>query len=61
MRARIPSEAKVSYKTRQIIRELVSKEHEKQKQDTTRRIMKIFCATLNEEFGFGKERLYKLV
>lgn len=61
MRARIPAESKVSNKTRMVIRELVAKEHEKAKHDTTRRIMKIFCVTLNDAFGFGKGRLSLLV
>jgi hypothetical protein len=61
MRARLPATSKVSTKQREAIKELVAEELKKQREDTTRRIMKMYCATLNEQFGFGKDRLYKLV
>lgn len=61
MKARIPAANKVSAKTKEAIRELVAAELEKEKQATTRRIMKMYCAALNEQFGFGQQRLFRLV
>ena len=61
MKARIPAKSMVSTKQKKYIRECVAAELEKGKQDTTRRIMKMYCAVLNEQFGFGKKRIYKLV
>lgn len=61
MKARIPAANKVSAKQREAIRELVAAELEKEKQGTTRRIMKMYCAALNEQFGFGQQRLFRLV
>lgn len=61
MKARIPAANRVSTKQKAAIREVVAAELEKGKQDTTRRIMKMYCAVLNEQFGFGQQRLFKLV
>lgn len=61
MRAIIPAERMVSSKQKKRIKELVTKEHERHKHETTRKIMKMFCVILNDKFGFGKARLYKVI
>lgn len=51
----------VDKKFQKRIREEVKKEFQNQSSDMTRRVMKVFCIALNQEFGFGKERLMKLI
>jgi hypothetical protein len=58
MKARLPALSK-NQQTK--LRAEVAKEIEKQRQDLTRRLFKIFCAMLNQEFGFGKSRLCHLL
>lgn len=43
------------------IKEEVKAEYDKQGQELARRHIKLMCVVLNEQFGFGKERLLKLV
>ena len=47
--------------TRERINLEVKAEYDKQGQDLSRRHIKLMCVVLNEQFGFGKERLLKLV
>lgn len=43
------------------LKNVVKKEIEKQRNDTMRRFFKIMCIALNEEFGFGEQRLKRLI
>ena len=51
----------IDKKTQERIRSEVKAEYDKQGQDLSRRHIKLMCVVLNEQFGFGKERLLKLV
>lgn len=53
MKARLP----INSKLKQQVRREVAKEYERQGQEATRRIFKLFCIALNEKYGFGKNRL----
>ena len=57
MKARISPKDRISNKNKKILDEYMS---DCQK-DIMRRYFKILCVTLNEEFGFGAERLLKVV
>ena len=59
MRARIPTQLTKKQKT--AIRENVAIELKRQGQDTTRRMFKLLCAVLNEEYGFGRSRLMVVI
>lgn len=48
-------------KTKERINLEVKAEYDKQGQDLARRHIKLMCVVLNEQFGFGKERLLKLI
>lgn len=61
MRARLNASQITTKQQKQAIRELVENELKKGQRDNTRRIMKMFCVSLNEEFGFGQSRLTRLV
>ena len=45
----------------QLARQNVADWLKKNEQALTRRVLKIVCVSLNEEFGFGAERLSRLV
>lgn len=51
----------VSKRQQQSIRDSVSAELDKQVQDIIRRTFKAMCASLNEEYGFGKIRCSRLI
>ena len=57
MKARVSSDKK----TKQRINAEVKAEFDRQGQDLSRRHIKLFCVALNEEFGFGKDRLLRLI
>lgn len=57
MKARLP----ISNKMKSQVRQEVAKEYERQGQDATRRIFKLFCIALNEKYGFGKQRLLSIL
>jgi hypothetical protein len=57
MKARIG----IDKKTKQKISQEVKAEYDRQGQELSRRHIKLFCIALNENFGFGKDRLIKLV
>jgi hypothetical protein len=57
MKARLP----INNKLKQQVRQEVAKEYERQGQDATRRIFKLFCIALNEKYGFGKNRLLSVL
>ena len=48
-------------KTKERINLEVKAEYDRQGQDLSRRHIKLFCVALNEEFGFGKDRLLRLI
>jgi hypothetical protein len=52
---------KLDNKIQQQIKAEVKAEYDRKGQDLTRRHIKLFCIALNENFGFGKDRLIKLV
>lgn len=54
MKARIPT--RVSNKQMAAIRQEVAKELTRQEQGYARRLFKLFCASLHQEYGFGKKR-----
>lgn len=58
MKARIPM---VNNKQKAAIRESVAAELQRQGQGNTRRIFKLLCAALHEEYGFGKIRCMRIV
>lgn len=51
----------ISKRTKQTIRDNVSAELDKQVQGIIRRVFKAMCASLNEEYGFGKIRCSRLI
>lgn len=57
MKARVS----IDKKTRQRINDEVKAEFDRQGQELSRRHIKLFCVALNQEFGFGKKRLLRLV
>ena len=59
MKARIPG--RVTRRQEGVIREKVRDEYQRQGQEMSRRIFKLFCVSLNKEFGFGKWRLSRLL
>ena len=52
---------RVDPKMQERIRNEVVEHFKEQSNEMTRRIMKIFCVALNQEYGFGKDRLMKLI
>lgn len=57
MKARLP----ISSKHKKRIRQEVDNYYQQAGNDMTRRVFKLFCLALNEEFGFGKKRLSRLI
>ena len=57
MKARVS----IDKKTRQRISDEVKAEFDRQGQELSRRHIKLIFVALNEHFGFGKDRLLKLV
>ena len=51
----------INNKLKRQVRQEVAKEYERQWQDATRRIFKLFCIALNEKYGFGKNRLLSVL
>lgn len=51
---------KFTLKQKQMIRAGVTEEFQRQSNDMTRRVFKLFCAVLNQEFGFGKKAACKI-
>lgn len=47
----------VNKKQKQAVREYVKEELKVQQAGVTRRVFKLFCASLNKQYGFGKGRL----
>lgn len=57
MKARLP----INRKDKDRIREEVALEYDRQGQAMTRRVFKLFCVALNQQYGFGKDRLSRLL
>lgn len=60
MKARYKASGITSKQQKEAIRNLVDEELKRQRESSTRRLLKLVCVALHEEFGFGKDRLYRL-
>lgn len=61
MRARIKPADILSKEQKTAIREYAKEAFTKQAQDNVRRLFKLMCLSLHEEFGFGKDRCTRLI
>ena len=61
MKARIPAKQRLSKQMRDSIKEIVSKEREKQGKELIEQILKVSLINLNRNFGFGHQRLIKFI
>jgi hypothetical protein len=61
VRARIKPRDLVTNKQKKVIAEFLEEEHTKKSEGNMRRILKVFCLVLNEDHGFGKGRLPKVI
>ena len=61
MRARIKPAAITSKAQKKAINEVLEAEMTKQYQKVMRRFFKLMCVSLSEDFGFGKERLMRII
>lgn len=61
MKAHVKASALASNKQKQQVRELVREELRRQAGANMRRTFKLFCLCLNEKYGFGKDRLDRLI
>ena len=61
MRARIKPIHSVSKRQQAAVHEYVQQELRTQQVGSARRVFKLFCVALNEEYGFGKFRLSKVL
>lgn len=57
MKARLP----LNRKHKDRIRQEVAVEYDRQGREMTRRIFKLFCLALNKQYGFGHDRLCKVM
>ena len=57
MKAHIPANKRLSQKSKKIVEEYSQKCEE----DRLRRLLKLCCVVLNEDFGFGQQRLLKFI
>ncbi len=57
MRARIKPVYTVSKKQKEAVQEYIKKEMQVQEFGSIRRVFKLFCVALHDEYGFGKGRL----
>lgn len=61
MKAHIKPSALAGNKQKRQVRELVREELRRQAGANMRRTFKLFCLCLNEKYGFGKDRLDRLI
>lgn len=61
MQARIKPQAMISKAQKKAIDEVLQIELDRQQGAVMRRFFKLMCVSLSEDFGFGKERLMRLV
>lgn len=52
---------KLNKKQKAAIRDAVAEEMRKQGQDSIRKMFKLMCISLNEDFGFGAGRLLRVI
>ena len=61
MRARMKPADILSKDQKTAIREYAKEQFTKQAKGSVRRVFKLLCLSLHEEFGFGKERCTRLI
>lgn len=61
MRARLKPSAVISKAQKKAVNEVLQSELERQQKKVMRRFFKLMCVSLNEDFGFGKDRLMRLI
>ena len=61
MKARIPAKQRLTKQMQNSIKEIVSKEREKQSKELIAQILKVSLINLNRNFGFGQQRLIKFL
>lgn len=61
MKCNIPLNRKMRNQIDVHAKQRVAEHYEKQGEEITRRIFKLFCVALHDEFGFGLQRLSKLL
>ena len=61
MTAHIKPADKLTKKQKEAINEYTAEEIKRQGADVMRRLFKLVCASLNEQFGFGAERCSRLI
>ena len=61
MKARIPAKQILTKQMQNSIKEIVSKEREKQGKELIEQILKVSLINLNRNFGFGQQRLIKFI
>ena len=61
MKARIPAKQILTKQMQNSIKEIVSKEREKQSKELIAQILKVSLINLNRNFGFGQQRLIKFI
>ena len=61
MKARIPAKQILTKQMQNSIKEIVSKEREKQSKELIAQILKVSLINLNRSFGFGQQRLIKFL
>lgn len=61
MKAYIRPINKVTNKQREAIRQVTAEQLKNDRQDLMRRLFKVFCISLNSQYGFGRDRLYKVI
>ena len=61
MKARVRPVDKLTNKQIAAIRECISEELRKSEEENVRRVFKLMCVSLNDDFGFGTGRLARLI
>lgn len=61
MKARIKPTYGVTNKQKKVVAEFLKEEQQKQNKGAVRRLFKLMCVSLNDDFGFGAERLGRLI
>lgn len=61
MKARVRVFDRATNKQKQMAKDLIKEELQRQAKGNMRRIFKLLCLCLNEEYGFGKHRLSNVI
>lgn len=61
MKCRLPAKNRLTKKQAKACEEYSAEQVRKEEKHCVRRLFKLFCWTLNRDFGFGKNRLMKLL